>query len=138
MDFQRIILGATLAVVSYMLVLQWNEDYGTKPVTVEQVSSVSAYGSASEASTSDLPAVAAAKTTSEDFPAANIAVVETSTQGQLIHISTDVLNLVIDRGVTLLKSLCRSIKHSLVKNFPSCYWSKTPSVLTSHRADWSA
>ena len=119
MDFQRIILGATLAVVSYMLVLQWNEDYGTKPVTVEQVSSVSAYGSASEASTSDLPAVAAAKTTSEDFPAANIAVVETSTQGQLIHISTDVLNLVIDsKGGDIIEVTLPKYKAQLGQELP--------------------
>ena len=56
MDFQRIILGATLAVVTYMLILQWNEDYGTKPVALKQSASVSAYGSTDSTNTSDLPA----------------------------------------------------------------------------------
>lgn len=38
MDFQRVALVLGLAIVSYMLVLQWNEDYG-QPVQTQQVSS---------------------------------------------------------------------------------------------------
>ncbi|GLQ32911.1 membrane protein insertase YidC [Litoribrevibacter albus] len=38
MDFQRIALVLGLAIVSYMLVLQWNEDYG-QPAQTQQVSS---------------------------------------------------------------------------------------------------
>jgi YidC/Oxa1 family membrane protein insertase len=95
MDFQRIILGATLAVVTYMLVLQWNADYGTKPVATEQSASVSAYGSTD--STSDLPA--AKKATAADVPAnsnATAKTVDAPTNGQLISVKTDVLNVLID------------------------------------------
>ncbi len=96
MDFQRIILGSTLAVITYMLVLQWNADYGTKPVAVEQSASVSAYGS-TEPTTGDLPAAAKATTTT-DVPASNTAAapVENVVNGQLISVKTDVLNVIID------------------------------------------
>jgi len=96
MDFQRIILGGTLAVVSYMLVLQWNEDYGTKPVTVEQTATVSAYGSTNDVNTTDLPAAVATPGSSSDLPASSKQAKEITTNGQLISVSTDVLNVVID------------------------------------------
>jgi len=98
MDFQRLLLGSTLAVITYMLVLQWNEDYGTKPVATEQVSSVSAYGSTSE-NDGDLPTVVAPAPANGDLPATatpTTSVVDTATNGQLITVNTDVLNVIID------------------------------------------
>lgn len=95
MDFQRIILGATLALVSYMLVLQWNEDYGQKPTTVAQSNTVSAYGSTTTAG--DLPAAASEqKAVSGDLPATTNTPVQTAAVGQLISVKTDVLNVLID------------------------------------------
>ncbi|EPJ44261.1 MAG: inner membrane protein, 60 kDa [Osedax symbiont Rs1] len=96
MDFQRIILGSTLAVVTYMLVLQWNEDYNTKPVAVAQASTISAYGSSSTTNTSDLPVATVDKPSATDVPANVSAVLETTTNGQLISVKTDVLNILID------------------------------------------
>jgi YidC/Oxa1 family membrane protein insertase len=43
MDFQRIILIAGVAIISYLMVLQWNQDYGTEALVPQQVTSVSAY-----------------------------------------------------------------------------------------------
>ncbi|MGB1237483.1 MAG: membrane protein insertase YidC [Pseudomonadales bacterium] len=90
MDFQRIILGTTLAIITYMMVLQWNSDYGSEPVATEQAASVSAYGSS--AASTDLPA--GEKVSSTDLPGTQSEAV-TST-GQLISVKTDVLNVLID------------------------------------------
>ncbi len=97
MDFQRIILGSTLAVITYMLVLQWNADYGTKPVVAEQSASVSAYGS-TEASSGDLPAATKDTVKASDVPANDSAAVtlDSTANGQLISVKTDVLNVIID------------------------------------------
>lgn len=49
MDIQRTILLVALAVVSYMMVLQWNQDYGQAPETaaITQSSSANKQSSAS-------------------------------------------------------------------------------------------
>ena len=119
MDFQRIILGATLAVVSYMLVLQWNEDYGVKPVSAEQVTSVSAYGSTGKSNTGDLPAVITAEKTGTDLPAASSSVKEVTTNGQLISVKTDVLNVVIDsKGGDIIEVTLPQYKAQLGQELP--------------------
>jgi len=50
MDIQRTILLVALAVVSYMMVLQWNQDYGQAPVTaaITQSSSVNQHASTAQ------------------------------------------------------------------------------------------
>ena len=45
MDVQQVILIAALALVSYLMVLQWNEDYGPSRQPEQQVTSTSAYSS---------------------------------------------------------------------------------------------
>ena len=102
MDVQRVILIAALALMSYMLVLQWNQDYNT-PAAVPAVasSSVSAYAP----SDSDLPAATTA--TSADVPAstetASTAVV--ATDASLISVKTDTLELLIDpRGGDVIEA----------------------------------
>jgi len=99
MDFQRIILGSTLAVITYMLVLQWGKDYGTQPVVVEQTQTVSAYGSTS--STSDAPSLAVTSSTADtDKPLTDVpeisSTADAESTGQLISVKTDVLNVLID------------------------------------------
>jgi YidC/Oxa1 family membrane protein insertase len=119
MDFQRIILGSTLAVITYMLVLQWNEDYGTKPVVAEQSTSVSAYGSTDTAATGDLPA--AAKTATADVPAKTgaAAVADVVTNGQLISVKTDVLNVIIDsKGGDIIEVSLPKQKAQLGQDLP--------------------
>jgi len=118
MDFQRIILGSTLAVVSYMLVLQWNEDYGTKPTVIEQTATVSAYGSSSDVNTSDLPAVVAAKDSS-DLPSSSTTAQDVITSGQLITVTTDVLNVVIDsKGGDIIEVTLPEHKAQLGQELP--------------------
>lgn len=94
MDVQRIILIAALGIISYMLVLQWNEDYSTQPATVAQVESVSAYGTAPTES-NDLPKTDAASDTTADVP--GTAATAAPQQEQLIKVTTDVLEVLIDR-----------------------------------------
>lgn len=90
MDVQRIILIAAMALISYMLVLQWNEDYGQPAPAGEQaVTSVSAYSSPS--AETDLPQ-AADETASADVPPTGT----TASKAQLITVKTDVLDLIID------------------------------------------
>jgi len=92
MDFQRVLLVAALAIISYMLVLQWNQDYGQPPVQAQPVESTSAYDT-STATVSDLPA-ASTDSASTDVPGSTVAQPDAA---QLIKVETDVLNLVIDR-----------------------------------------
>ncbi|GGO77373.1 membrane protein insertase YidC [Marinobacterium nitratireducens] len=92
MDVKRVILFAALALISYVLVLQWNEDYGTKPPTTQAQTSVSAY---SDQNGSELPsAETASGEVSADVP--GVSSESGQTKAQLVHVSTDVLNVVID------------------------------------------
>ncbi len=106
MDFQRIGLIGALAVISYLLVLQWQNDYGvqTTPVASATVSSysrapdIAVLDSAASGADSGIPAAT-------DVPASVDSVVsassspETKTQSQssgLVKITTDSLELLID------------------------------------------
>ena len=100
MDIQRTILLVALAVVSYMMVLQWNQDYGQVPVTaattqsssVNQPSSASnqvIQNSAQAASNDDLPV--AVNELAQDPTLTNNVV-----SNDLIYVQTDVLQLAID------------------------------------------
>ncbi|MBD7976634.1 membrane protein insertase YidC [Serpens gallinarum] len=96
MDIKRSILLVALAVVAYLLVLQWNQDYGQAalPPTQHSVASTPA---------SDLPDTTAGAVGSQgDVPTATQAQPEptlsasTATSNQLIRVKTDVLELAID------------------------------------------
>ncbi len=109
MDVQRVILIAALALISYMLVLQWNDDYGPaqkQAATEQQAETVSAYANSSE---TELPVAGAVSDASADVPlSANAdtqsAVAATQTSEELINVSTDVLQVVIDpRGGDIIK-----------------------------------
>ena len=50
MDARRAIILIGIAVISYMLVLQWNEDYGKRPVNQNVVTSQSAVSSSPDVS----------------------------------------------------------------------------------------
>ncbi|WAJ37640.1 membrane protein insertase YidC [Pseudomonas sp. GOM7] len=95
MDIQRSILIVALAVVSYLMVLQWNQDYGQAALPAQTQSS--------SAATPDLPdAPNSAATGSDDIPTAvaepSAAAVAptTASNDELIHVKTDVLELAID------------------------------------------
>ena len=76
MDIQRSILLVALAIVSYLMVLQWNEDYGQAAIPATASTTVSGNQAAS---LPDVPASNAA----DDVPTANT---EANPQLSLIHI----------------------------------------------------
>ncbi len=85
MDFQRIFLLGTLGIIAYLMMLQWNQDYGTPAAEPTQVTSVSAYQG---------------DTVSTDFAITTEpkAVVNNTEQAQaiLVEVSTDTLQVSID------------------------------------------
>ncbi|WP_108126596.1 membrane protein insertase YidC [Saccharospirillum mangrovi] len=94
MDVRRILLIAGLAVVSYLMILQWSQDY-SDPVAQAQ-------NSASLSSGSDVP-VAVNNASNSEVPSAEAATTDTSgpvaasaVSGTQIEVHTDVLNLRID------------------------------------------
>jgi YidC/Oxa1 family membrane protein insertase len=93
MDIQRSILIVALAVVSYMMVLQWNQDYGQAalPAQTAAVNSTvpSLPDTASVPSNDDVPSPVAEAATAS-------AVAPEVISDQLIRVKTDVLDLAID------------------------------------------
>ncbi|WP_447595487.1 membrane protein insertase YidC [Aquipseudomonas campi] len=94
MDIQRSILFVALAVVSYLMVLQWNQDYGqaelpTQSAAVTTSNSVPALPDTPAANhNSDVPSINAEPT----VPQAEAV----SASAGLIKVKTDVLDLAID------------------------------------------
>lgn len=104
MDLQRFFLLTALAIVSYLLLLQWNQDYPTTPPQTQQP----------DATLSTLPDTTAPDTTQSDLPTqipadqpavtsngtaaapASEPVVAANGPGRLITVSTDTLQLTID------------------------------------------
>ena len=81
MDFQRIGLIAALAVISYLMVLQWQEDYGDQAQAIASAP-VCSYSSAPDlsvptASTSNSAVPAASYIPAADTPVAEQAVTAT-------------------------------------------------------------
>jgi len=106
MDIQRIGLITALAVITYILVLTWQEDYGQNAKTVASAP-VSSYSNAPTLNTSsanDSPTVVANSVApaSSDVPGSEptpTVVTEMATkveQTGLVNVSTDTLDLVID------------------------------------------
>ncbi|BAU77386.1 membrane protein insertase YidC [Metapseudomonas furukawaii] len=93
MDIQRSILIVALAIVSYLMVLQWNQDYGQAALPNA--------GSATTAQAT-LPDDNATAKSSDDVPTATTgertepAVAQVAPSTDLIRVETDVLNLAID------------------------------------------
>lgn len=92
MDIQRSILIVALAVVTYMMVLQWNQDYGQAALPTQTA--------AASSTVPGLPEISAA-TGGSDVPTANATGNEASVapsviSDALIRVKTDVLDLAID------------------------------------------
>lgn len=100
MDFQRIILVGIIAITSYLIVLQWQDDYHTPPAQTEAITSISSQTTAplleadvADTTAADIPAAVA--TASGDAP--EVAKdTQLSTSGKLIEVKTDVLDILID------------------------------------------
>lgn len=93
MDIKRSILLVALAVVAYLLVLQWNQDYGQtalpSPTSTTQSSTPALpETSSSPAAATDVPSVANSQ------PEQSLAAAQPSQQ--LIRVRTDVLEVAID------------------------------------------
>ncbi len=101
MDIQRTILLVALAVVSYMMVLQWNQDYGQVPVTAAATTQSSSVNQQSSASNQVVQNSAQAAS-SDDLPVAVNQLAQDPTltsnvvSNDLIYVKTDVLQLAID------------------------------------------
>ncbi|QEY65685.1 membrane protein insertase YidC [Metapseudomonas lalkuanensis] len=94
MDIQRSILIVALAIVSYLMVLQWNQDYGQAALPTAGTSASSAQATlpddtATAKSNDDVPTAASAE---RNEP----AVTQVAPSSDLIRVETDVLNLAID------------------------------------------
>ena len=105
MDVQRVILIAALALVTYLMVLQWNEDYGPAGQSEQQVTSSSAFTADSSPSASELPQASSA-TASADIPRTGTPAADVhSAATSLIKVNTDVLELLIDpRGGDIIQA----------------------------------
>lgn len=120
MDVQRVILIAALALVSYLMVLQWNEDYGPSRQPEQQVTSSSAYSTDPASAVSELPQASDAAA-SADIPQTGTATegaAEASATG-LIKVRTDVLELLIDpRGGDIIQAALPQHKAALHSTQP--------------------
>ncbi len=104
MDIQRIVLFAGLAIVSYLMVLAWNEDYH-QPQQTEQVAAAPGFESPTSTETMVLPGQNPGATSNgEEFstpetgtPGIASTVSDSNPENRYIHVKTDVLDLTIDR-----------------------------------------
>ncbi len=114
MDVQRVLLIAALGIISYMLVLQWNQDYSQPPATVAQAETVSAYDST--APVSELPQETAAS--GSDVPGVAPATAAAK-KSQLISVKTDVLEVLIDpKGGDIIQVALPEYKAALDSDLP--------------------
>ncbi len=114
MDVQRIILIGALCLISYLLVLQWNQDYGQQPEAQEVTTSVSAYDS--QPVNSELPK-ADESAQAGDMPAT--AQQAAAAQAQLISVKTDVLDILIDtKGGDIIQVALPEYKATLGSDLP--------------------
>jgi YidC/Oxa1 family membrane protein insertase len=112
MDVQRIILIGALCLISYLLVLQWNQDYGQQPEAQQATTSVSAYDTKPVAT--DLPKADDSAQTG-DVP----GTAEQAQQAQLITVKTDVLDVIIDtKGGDIIQAALPQYKASLGSELP--------------------
>jgi YidC/Oxa1 family membrane protein insertase len=95
MDIKRSILLVALAVVAYLMVLQWNQDYGQTAIPDETRQEQSSAAQLPAVPTNsdvnaqgDIPAISTE-------PSAN-AVADGQASSELIHVRTDVLDVAID------------------------------------------
>jgi len=122
MDIQRIVLFAGLAIVSYLMVLAWNEDYN-QPRT-EQVTQVETSGS--DGSVDDMVLPESASRTDDEFVTPETGELrstssdgEQSVDDQFITVVTDVLELTIDRvGGNIIASSLLQYDESLDSEQP--------------------
>ncbi|HSC82289.1 MAG TPA: membrane protein insertase YidC [Pseudomonas sp.] len=93
MDIKRSILLVALAIVAYMMVLQWNKDYGQAALPAQTAT----IGGSPAASLPDsVPADSASDVPNAVEPASQPAQTAVASNSDLIQVKTDVLQLAID------------------------------------------
>ena len=125
MDIQRIVLFAGLAIVSYLMVLAWNEDYHQQPAT-EQVAQATNSAGTNGGDSMVLPDDPAGSGTGEEFSTpesgeqiATSADSGVSVDNQFITVRTDVFELTIDRvSGNLIRSSLTNYDKSLNSREP--------------------
>ena len=131
MDIQRIVLFAGLAIVSYLMVLAWNEDYH-QPVPTEQVAESTRVQTDNRSAGSDAMVLPGETAQTRENPAdeefatpeagqspATTVQSDVSVNDQYISVRTDVLDLVIDRvSGNLVKSSLLAYDKSLNSEEP--------------------
>ena len=105
MDIKRTILIVALAIVSYVMVLKWNQDYGQAALPTQNVASSTTAPGLPDSATGNNASVSddiprAASDTSATAPAET----PVAASKDLIQIKTDVLNLAIDPQGVMLRS----------------------------------
>ncbi|MFL9813842.1 membrane protein insertase YidC [Stutzerimonas sp. VN223-3] len=96
MDIKRSILLVALAVVAYLMVLQWNQDYGQAAMPAEtrqeqpsaQLPDTPIPATSADGTQADIPALGGEQQAN--------ALPEAQSNSQLIHVRTDVLDVAID------------------------------------------
>ena len=117
MDLRRSIILVALAVVSYMMILAWNEDYGqiknaqkteqSQSVAKEQL--IETINTNQPSSNSDDFTIPEDKTQNDQIVLAKL-----DNKAQLIHISTDVLDVKIDlKGGNIVSATMPNYKTTL-------------------------
>ena len=119
MDVQRVILLSALALITYLVFLQWNQDYNQPAATPQVATVTTANGTAAEfvsdlpsgsASSGDIPAVA--------DPTAPVSAAS-SAEANLVRVRTDVLDLLIDtRGGDIIHAALPQHKARLGSDEP--------------------
>jgi len=126
MDFRRGIIFLGLAIVSYLLILAWNEDYGQTATAVNQASeNATAPTSALEtgqATNTPKRSTETEFTTPEEHSSANLVSETSKTTGQSnphIYIETDVLKIDVDlKGGNIVSALLPQHDESLGSDTP--------------------
>lgn len=125
MDIQRIVLFAGLAIVSYLMVLAWNEDYH-QPQTAQVVQAETLSNGTQPADSMVLPESGSSSNGTEEFSTpetGGVASVNTAIDenvgNRYISVQTDVYNLKVDRiGGNIVESSLLNFDESLNSEQP--------------------
>lgn len=117
MDFRRYFLWGALFVSGYLLLQQWNQDYGaqTQAVATPTASTSANTNTLATSGNSDLPSANVQAATSADIPNSSNRVAP----GQLIRVTTDTLDVAINPiGGDLVQASLLEYKKTLESNDP--------------------
>lgn len=104
MDFQRTLLIAGLAIVGYLMILQWDKDYDQVPTSTDQHQTISSVG--------DTPKLTQPKTDTDDVPKLDSAIGDatdnTVATNEIVTVTTDTLVVEINtNGGDIVKASLR-------------------------------